>query len=330
MTEHHFDNKAIVEGELQLFRTLWHTSNDNLFIVRRNKNGQYISEKSNQSLEQTFHLLPNQMDGMALKELLDDTTYKKIISRYDECIEKNKPVTYEEKHIIDDSGERFWTTTILPIMDKESGIIRILGISREITAIRRAEIALLELNEKLEQEVDERTKELTAALQQMEKCSITDQLTDLYNRYKIEETLNNEINRAKRYDTSFGILLLDIDNFKDINDNYGHMQGDKILKEFANILKNYIRESDNVGRWGGEEFLIITPIFEKDELVTFSDRLRKVIEEHNFDTVGQLTVSIGVTLYQKDTTTIESLITTADNGLYASKNNGRNSVHYQW
>ncbi|QOP41407.1 sensor domain-containing diguanylate cyclase [Sulfurimonas marina] len=328
MTEHHFDNEAIVEGELQLFRTLWHTSNDNLFIVRRDTNGEYISEKSNRSLEQTFHLLPNQMDGIALKEILDETTYKKIIDRYDECIKKNKPVTYEEKHLIDESGERFWITTILPVTDQESGIIRILGVSREITPIRKAEQTLQELNEKLEQKVIERTKELTIALQQMEKLSITDKLTNLYNRYKIEEVLNSEIHRAQRYDTHFGLLMLDIDKFKNINDNYGHIQGDKILQEFSNILKNYIRESDSVGRWGGEEFLVITPISSQEAIITFADRLRKVIEEHNFDTVGNITVSIGATIYQKGST-IESLIAKADNGLYASKNNGRNSVHYQ-
>ncbi|WP_304546409.1 sensor domain-containing diguanylate cyclase [Sulfurimonas microaerophilic] len=328
MTEHDFDNEVIVEGELQLFRTLWHTSNDNLFIVRRDADGKYISEKYNPSLETLFNLIPNQIDGKALQDFLDETTYKKIAERYGECIEKNKPITYEEKHIIDDSGERFWITTILPIIDTQNEIIRIFGASREVTAIRNAEKTLKELNESLEHKVKKRTQELTVALEQMEKLSITDKLTNLYNRYKIEEILSNEIKRAQRYDRSFGLLMLDIDKFKEINDKYGHIQGDTVLKEFAVILTNYARESDSVGRWGGEEFLIITPESSQEAIFKVAERLRAIIEEHQFGTVGNITVSIGATLYQKDAT-IESLIAKADNGLYASKNSGRNSVHFQ-
>lgn len=328
MTEHDFENQAIVEGELQLFRTLWHTSNDNLFIVKRDADGEYINEKCNRSLELTFHFRPNQTDGVALRDLLDETMYQKVASRYDECIEKNKPVTYEENHYFGTSGDRFWITTILPVKDTQHGIVRILGISREVTPIRNAENMLKEINERLEREVEERTKELTVALEQMEKLSITDKLTNLYNRYKIEEILQREINRAERYHTCFGLLILDIDDFKNINDRYGHIAGDIVLKEFSTLLKNYARESDSVGRWGGEEFLIIIPESSKEAIVNVADRLRKLIQGHRFDIAGNITISIGTTLYQKEAT-IDSLITKADSALYVSKSSGRNSVHYQ-
>jgi diguanylate cyclase (GGDEF)-like protein/PAS domain S-box-containing protein len=326
LTEYDFINEAVVEGELQLFRTLWYTSDDNLFIVKRDENGDYISEKCNRSLELTFNLTAGQVDGVALCEILDETTYKGIKSRYDMCIEKNKPINYEEAYVLDDEGERFYNTTIVPSFCKDSDTVRIIGISREITDIRRIEKKLKESNDRLEAQVQERTKELTRALEKMEQLSITDTLTKLNNRYKIEDILKDEISRAKRYERCFGLLMLDIDYFKDVNDKYGHIQGDKVLKEFATILNTQARETDYIGRWGGEEFLIVIPESSEDAVLKFANRLRSIIARHRFDVVGQITVSIGATVYDKFET-IESLITKADDAMYISKNLGRNSVH---
>lgn len=324
--EYDLIDEAVVDGELQLFRTLWHTSDDNLFIVRRDENGEYINEKCNRSLELTFNLAPGQINSVYLRDLLDVESYKLVRSRYDRCLETNKPINYEEKHTIDESGERFWNTTILPSVCQESGVVRIIGISREITDIRRIERKLKESHDRLEVQVQERTKELTQALEEMEKLSVTDTLTNLHNRYKIEEILKNEIIRAERYNRCFGLLMLDIDFFKDVNDKYGHIQGDEILKEFADILKTHTRDSDYIGRWGGEEFLVIIPESSLEAIVGFAERIRSGILDHRFDVVGKITVSIGATLY-KNGDTVESLISKADDAMYISKKSGRNSVN---
>tara|TARA_B100001063_G_C16768610_1_gene560133 strand:+ start:2592 stop:3632 length:1041 start_codon:yes stop_codon:yes gene_type:complete len=106
-------------------------------------------------------------------------------------------------------------------------------------------------NKELEEKVQERTA-------QLEKISITDRLTGLYNRHKIDSVLENELKRSKRSGSSFSLILIDIDDFKFVNDTYGHQMGDKVLIEIANLLLKNTRVTDTTGRWGGEEFLIIT------------------------------------------------------------------------
>jgi C4-dicarboxylate-specific signal transduction histidine kinase len=178
LSDNYFNNKLVVNGELQLFRTLWYTSNDNLFIVRREGDGEYISEKCNPSISNTFNLEPEQLDGISLKDILDIDMYKSISSKYDECIRKNAPITYEEMHTVDSMQERCWATTVLPVIDEESNVTRILGISREITKIRNAEKALFEYNELLKAEVEERTKELNLLNKELEK-KVKEQVEDI-------------------------------------------------------------------------------------------------------------------------------------------------------
>lgn len=173
-------------------------------------------------------------------------------------------------------------------------------------------------NTELEQKVAERTKEL-------KKLSITDKLTDVYNRMKIDESLEAEVLRQNRYGNKFGIIIMDIDFFKSINDNYGHQAGDDVLKEFANILKSRVRKTDIVGRWGGEEFIIICIEIDLEHLVKLAEKLRLEIEQTNFSHVDKKTASFGVALYKKDEK-IEQFINRADTALYKAKNSGRNRV----
>ncbi|MDA7818057.1 GGDEF domain-containing protein [Sulfurimonas sp.] len=113
---------------------------------------------------------------------------------------------------------------------------------------------LEQLNQNLEYLVSKRTDELKKEKDKFEELSITDKLTNLYNRHHLEKLFEYEQNQAKRYETDYSIILIDIDNFKTINDRYGHNIGDNFLKEFASILSNSLRDTDTVGRWGGEEF----------------------------------------------------------------------------
>lgn len=327
ITKHTFSEQSTIDAQLELFKTLWNTSNDNMFIVKRDLNGDYINEKSNPALENTFHVEDGATDNKNLKEILETEVYEKISQRYDECINKKLPITYEESHIIHNDEQRFWLTTILPVVCKDSNITKILGISREITPIRNAEIALQRHNETLEEEVKKRTIELQETLTQMENIAITDKLTSLYNRHKLDNVLNDEINISRRYKTQFGVLLLDIDDFKKVNDIYGHAIGDTILQEFAIILSRSARGTDTIGRWGGEEFLIITPQSDKTSILEFTHKLKETIQAHSFKEVGQITASIGVSLYKSDDT-IQSLLKRVDKALYTSKNKGKNIISF--
>lgn len=159
---------------------------------------------------------------------------------------------------------------------------------------------------------------------QLEKLATVDKLTSIYNRYKMDLSLEEQIEIAKRYKRPLSIVFFDIDHFKKINDAFGHRQGDKVLKELSRFVSTYLRKSDIFGRWGGEEFLIILPETSKDEAIKLAEKLRKHIQEH-FGKIGQLTCSFGVvSLQDKDNS--ETLISRVDKKLYKAKQNGRNRV----
>jgi diguanylate cyclase (GGDEF)-like protein/PAS domain S-box-containing protein len=159
----------------------------------------------------------------------------------------------------------------------------------------------------------------------IEKLSVTDQLTQLYNRHKLDESFSIEIERAKRYRHSLSMILVDIDHFKLVNDQYGHDIGDETLKSISKIFRNSIRLADIVGRWGGEEFIIIVPDTALEQAILLAEKIRKVIETHNFKEIGRVTASFGVSNYIIDDTK-ELLVKKADEALYKAKNNGRNRV----
>ena len=166
--------------------------------------------------------------------------------------------------------------------------------------------------------IEEKNKEL-------ERLSITDKLTNLYNRRKIDELLQNEIDRCERNGRTFGFAILDIDHFKNINDVYGHQIGDKILIQIANILKENLRKTDFVGRFGGEEFVIICPESDIQNTSKLMENFRVIIENYDFEIVKHKTASFGVTILEKGDT-VDSILKRADKALYESKNSGRNKV----
>ena len=167
--------------------------------------------------------------------------------------------------------------------------------------------------------------ELRAILAQADEVSHTDALTFLPNRRQVINSLQKEVNRAERYKTALSISMLDIDHFKNINDSYGHTVGDQVLIKLASMMRVGIRESDMVGRYGGEEFLILLPNTDLRKAGELAARLCKYIRETNIE-VGEktnLTVSIGVAEYRHGEETWQKLLSRADMALYDAKNAGR-------
>ena len=171
--------------------------------------------------------------------------------------------------------------------------------------------------------------EMSDAIEIRENKLITlssiDKLTQIYNRQKTEDLLRLEIKRSNRYNYSLSIIMLDIDKFKEVNDTYGHKVGDIILEEFANILKKNIRTTDFIGRWGGEEFLIICPETNIEGAEALANNLRREIEEHKFPIIVWKTASFGVAAYMPEEE-INSVMKRADDALYKAKEFGRNRV----
>lgn len=154
-----------------------------------------------------------------------------------------------------------------------------------------------------------------------------DPLTQIANRNLIDKKLKSEILRAKRYDRPFSIIFIDIDYFKRVNDNHGHLIGDKVLVEVASVLSNRIRKVDMVGRFGGEEFIILSTETPLNEAVALAESLKSAIEHHIFPKELSITASFGVAAYCPTSDTDETdLIQRADEALYRAKSSGRNQV----
>ena len=155
-----------------------------------------------------------------------------------------------------------------------------------------------------------------------------DSLTGIMNRGTIESVLRREIERASRYDSKLALLMLDIDHFKKVNDTFGHDMGDFVLKHLTMICLDNIREVDFMGRWGGEEFVIIMPEVDAKGVLVVAEKLRKSIEnqpvELQLDEKIPFTVSIGGALFKKSNPHWESLYKEADTALYKAKEQGRN------
>lgn len=154
--------------------------------------------------------------------------------------------------------------------------------------------------------------------------AIIDGLTGLFNHRYLYERLEEEVKKYSRNNSSFVVMMLDIDHFKNINDTWGHLTGDKILKELSQILKENIRQTDVVGRYGGEEFLIMLTEINLNEGFEIAEKVRQVIQFAEFTDKIRLTVSIGIEAYNGEN--ISELIKKADNKLYVAKNSGRNKT----
>jgi len=160
----------------------------------------------------------------------------------------------------------------------------------------------------------------------IERMATFDSLTDVYARGSIMQFIENEYQQYRRYQKVFSLIMIDIDHFKNINDRYGHGTGDLVLSSIASIMKNNIRKSDSVGRYGGEEFIVLLPETQKENAAVAAEKLRQKISGHAFETVGTVTVSCGVAEAFKNAHSIEEIINEADKKLYVAKEEGRNRV----
>jgi two-component system, cell cycle response regulator len=203
----------------------------------------------------------------------------------------------------------------------------ILEVSELSESFMHMSKSIREYQNSLEEKVAQRTKELSIKNEELLKLSITDKLTNIYNRVKLDSSLQEELNKAKRYNKTFSIILIDIDFFKKVNDNFGHQVGDDVLKETARVLESNIRETDILGRWGGEEFLIICPETTKEGAYQLALKLNNEIKQYSFTTYFEtVTLSIGVASYKREIRLCDTLISNADIALYKAKNSGRDRV----
>jgi two-component system cell cycle response regulator len=183
---------------------------------------------------------------------------------------------------------------------------------------------------RLQDELDEKNRELEVVNKKLRKLSITDGLTELFNHRHVHELLHEEFERSRRSGEPMAVVMLDLDRFKQVNDTYGHPTGDVILYETAEILRHTAREIDMTGRYGGEEFIVILPGATEDAANQFAERVRQRVAEHVYRdeaTEVRMTVSSGVASFPSlDIDSPDMLVKRADEALYTAKETGRNRV----
>ncbi len=160
---------------------------------------------------------------------------------------------------------------------------------------------------------------------ELKLTSVTDRLTGLFNRHKLDATFLSEVERSVRYGHPLSVVMVDIDRFKQVNDVHGHQVGDMVLTSIANILRQSVRKTDTVGRWGGEEFMVICPSTDLDGAVALAENMRQLMQSHNFALIGQTTGSFGVAQLEAGES-VNALLIRTDAALYRAKASGRNRV----
>ena len=192
-------------------------------------------------------------------------------------------------------------------------------------------VRLEELLLRLKRVLNERelTRERVRMMKKLQKLAVTDGLTKLYNSRTFYSQLETEVDRFNRYKHPLALLLLDLDHFKEYNDSYGHLEGDKVLVRFSQIIKSCLRANDSAYRYGGEEFTVILPETAGAEARTVAQRIRSALEAERFSPQNEkdvkITISIGVTEYQEKEE-LSTFIQRADQAMYLSKQKGRNKV----
>lgn len=212
---------------------------------------------------------------------------------------RKDPILYKEIKLVTKDGEERWGAVYTNSIEYK-GRLAELGNLIDITEKRKLEEELI-------------------------RAATTDKLTETFNRRKFESLLSSEIERANRYFIPLSLCMFDIDHFKMVNDTYGHLTGDHVLKTLANVARNTARKVDSLGRWGGEEFVVLLPETDLEGAKELAEKIRKSVEEHPFEWIRTLTCSFGVTQF-KDRESIDSFIKRADDALYSAKNKGRNRV----
>lgn len=230
-----------------------------------------------------------------------------------------------------DRIKRTWDSDVIVMTGYSTEYSYAEAISKGASDFVFKPVRLEELHLRLKRVLKERrlTQERLQMLEELKKLSITDGLTQLYNSRYFYAQLKGEIERFKRYGHQLSLLLLDIDHFKDYNDTFGHLEGDKILVRIGRIIKACLRKMDTAYRYGGEEFTIILPGTPGEEAKTVAERLRAAVAAEDFsggDNPGpRITISIGVTQYCH-AEPISSFVQRADQAMYLSKQSGRNKV----
>ncbi|MDD2950103.1 MAG: sensor domain-containing diguanylate cyclase [Sulfuricurvum sp.] len=219
-----------------------------------------------------------------------------------------------------EGGQYIVDTTVIPILDVDGDIVEYIAIRHDITELEETKQQLKNINKAMKNKVDE----LYSMTNTLEQKAYKDNLTGINNRENFEEIFALEIGSANLNNQPLSLIIFDVDNFKLVNDTYGHQAGDILLKDVVSLIANNIKNGDIFARWGGEEFVILTPATDLNGAYNLAENLRKLVQTYMFKYVeNTLTLSFGIAQLSKEDTK-KSLFEKADKAMYEAKNNGRN------
>ncbi|MBI5847436.1 MAG: diguanylate cyclase [Nitrospirae bacterium] len=301
--------KLQIEQTARFLNTIFDSIRDPFMIL----DSDYKIIKANQAY--------SDLKGIMLDDLINEKCYAVTRQREAVCNECIVAKTFrsgdpaaKEKKVLTDSGMHEWLEIYTyPILNQEGVVTHVIEYVRNITDRKRAE------------------EESHRFIKELETLSSEDSLTGLQNRRMIFERLRHEIERVRRYKSGLSLIFCDLDSFKEINDNYGHQAGDEVLRTIADILRMAVRANDVIGRYGGDEFLILLPQTSLKGAQELAERIRFSVQETKFDMPGGrsagTTMSIGVAYYDGTESDAGALLSRIDTALYVSKRSGKNQVY---
>jgi diguanylate cyclase (GGDEF)-like protein/PAS domain S-box-containing protein len=260
---------------------------------------------ANDAFEEITGYSKDEALGRNCRFLQGEETDPEKISEMRTAIENEEPSTVRIKNYRK-NGDPFWNrVSITPVRDDDGEVTHFVGVQQDVTEYKEIEELL-------------------------EYRATYDDMTGLINRETLLERFSDERERLQRYDRDLSFLLLDLDHFKEINDNHGHHAGDTVLQRVGQIIQDQIRNSDIGGRYGGEEFGIVLPETELERAQKLARRLREKISQSRVESPDgatlQVTASIGLSTMNEDDTSDEELIKRADKAMYHAKEQGRDRV----
>jgi diguanylate cyclase (GGDEF)-like protein/PAS domain S-box-containing protein len=293
----------------RFLNTIFESINDPFNII----DSDYRIMKANESYAK--------MRGKTIEQLLYQRCYEVLLNRKGICEECSVKDTFEtgepqtKEKLVNYSGDsEIWVEIYTyPIFDEMGRVVSVIEYTRDITNRKQAE------------------EERDILVNKLIHLSRTDDLTGLLNRRALIERLGDEVLRSRRYKADLALIICDIDYFKEINDTYGHDAGDKVLRIISTLIKELLRQTDMIGRYGGDEFLLILPETSLEGAKEIAERIRHAVEEYEIN-IGfaepiKTTLSLGVAQFNVEKEDTNDLIKRADNALYVAKGKGRNRVY---